>query len=215
MTSNIFRFCAVCGYMFPPIKWICPYCWKQLKKQYLPYLKTYRSQRTIPHLRLMDWKNDNFYLIKTFIESLKGESPKEVMNELARESFLRFIHTRVWEKFKNPIFIPAPPRQPFIKDHAGIFAESLSFYLGGNVCFTLKYNPKKPQQKTKNLLERSKREFISSKNFKNDSIVFVDDVLTTGYTALAAFKALGKPKNFLICTLAWKHPPDKINLSCF
>ena len=214
MISNIFRFCAVCSSMVPPIKWICPYCWKQLKKQYLPYSETYRSQKTIPHLRLMDWKSDNFYLIKTFIESLKGESPKKIVEELARESFLRFIYTRVWKQFRNPIFIPAPPRQPLLKDHAGIFAESLSSYLGGKVCFALKYKSEKPQQKTKNLLERSKREFTSSRSFKNDSIVFVDDVLTTGYTALAAFKALDKPKNFLICTLAWKHPPDKVDSLC-
>ena len=207
MFSDFFRFCAVCGFMFPPVHWLCPHCWKHLKKHYIPYGYAYRSEKTFPHLRLLDWEENNFFLIKRFLESLKGESPKEIMDELARECFARFSHTKVWNSFKTPTFVPPPTRSPLKKDHAGIFAEALAGYFGGEVKFILEYDPSNSPQKSKNRIERSKKKFVSKANLKNHSIIFVDDVLTTGFTAKAAYRALGQPENFLICTLAWKRPP--------
>ena len=40
--------------------------------------------------------------------------------------------------------------------------------------------------------------------FKKKKVIFVDDILTTGATARAAWQALKKPRCFVIFTLAWR-----------
>ena len=44
---------------------------------------------------------------------------------------------------------------------------------------------------------------------KRKALVFVDDVLTTGSTARAAFQALDKPENFFVFTLVWRRARSK------
>lgn len=204
------RFCAICGFMFPPVRWLCDHCWADLKNRYLPYSQTYRVQKKFAHLRLLDWKDDSPPL-RSFFLSLKGEAPKEVWNELAKESFARFSNTKAWSFFKNPIFVPAPARDPLKKDHARLFAEALASYFGGSVHLALNYGSDSSSQKSKTRLERSKKVFHSSENLENTNVIFVDDILTTGFTAQAAYNALGCPKKFLICTLAWRPPPATID----
>ncbi len=65
--------------------------------------------------------------------------------------------------------------------------------------------PSRIQQKNLTAQDRQTRVMGKLVDFSYDpkmKIVFVDDVVTTGSTAKAAYKALGRPKNFQVWSLA-------------
>lgn len=199
------RACAVCKMYFPPTNWLCSMCWKTLEREYLCSENSYRIEKNHPHFHLLSWHEDNHQLIKLFIDSLKQGGPDFIFKRVGLEMFSRFLHFRLWDKKTTPVFVPSPSRSKIKNDHAFRLAESLSFYFGGKVNSFLKREPNSLSQKRKS---KKARAFIQMKSERivsvNQPIVFVDDVLTTGSTARAAFQALNKPKKFFIFTLIWR-----------
>ncbi len=110
---------------------------------------------------------------------------------------------------KNPKIIPSPSRHSsHRKDHAFCLASALSSITGWELCHnTLSFHQMSQlSQKSQRRGERLKREFIlrneNQINPKNNSYIFIDDVVTTGGTAQAAFKALKFPKQFEVWCVA-------------
>ena len=208
------RSCAVCNVYFPPNSWLCNLCWKSIEREYLVSENTYRIEKTLPHCRLLDWHEDNHQIIKLFINSLKQGGPDFIFKRLGLEMFSRFLYFNLWDKKINPIFIPAPPRLNTNKDHAFEIAKALSFYFGGEVKELFIRKKSYSSQKTKSKRQRINIQIKSKKiDPFHQPIIFVDDVLTTGSTARAAFQALNKPKNFFIFTLVWRRLIQKENYS--
>ncbi len=59
-------------------------------------------------------------------------------------------------------------------------------------------------QKKKSKFERMNLEYRWNKqNLHNSFVIFIDDVVTTGSSAVAAWLAIGKPKNFLVLSLGY------------
>ena len=202
------RACAACRIWFPPTHWLCAPCWQALEGEYLSYETTARAEKRLPHFRLMDWHKGNHLLMSRLIDSLKQGGPGFIFKRLGLEMFSRFMPCDLWGRNISPVFIPAPPNSPLIKDHAFCLAQALQFYFGGSLKSLLRKAPHKNPQKRKS---RQQRAFIKIKAQEpapaERPIIFVDDILTTGATARASFHALGAPKNFFIFTLAWRKPP--------
>ena len=185
-----------------------------MESHYLYSKDVYRLETEHPHFRLFDWHEENENFARHFLNSLKRVKTPFVFNRLSLECFARFAHSSIWPKKSVPVFVPAPSSFPKKPNHAMEFAKALSFYFGGETQSLLKRTVLS-SQKGKNRFGRSQIQF----NLKNDAlnnltnwsqhktVVFTDDILTTGWTARKAFKALGKPQNFFICTLAWRRPP--------
>ena len=204
------RACAVCKTYFPPTHWLCSLCWKALEQEYHCSNKVYRTEKTFPHLRLLDWHEDNHNLIHCFANSLKQGAPNFIFKRIGLEMVSRFIHLNLWNKKTLPLFIPSPPSSNSNPDHAFLLAKALSFYFGGEVLSILKKDLSLGLQKTKSKRERAAIQMTKENTAPiTNPIVFVDDILTTGSTARAAFQALNKPKNFFIFTLIWRRFLDK------
>ena len=157
------------------------------------------------HLRLFDWHEKNEAVIKPFLNSLKQVTASFVFKRLALECFARFAHTSVWPTKYPPVFVPAPASHPQKPNHALELAKALAFYFGGEVQPVLNRTTLCAQKK-KNRFSRSQIQFDLTRKPEGQAVIFTDDILTSGWTAKKAFKALGSPKNFLICTLAWRRP---------
>ena len=204
------RACAVCQTYFPPTDWLCSLCWKAMEREYLCSENSYRTEKTLPHLRLIDWHEDNHQFMRFFINSLKQGGPDFIFKRLGLEMFSRFMYFDLLNKKTSFVFVPAPSRSREKGDHAFKLAEALHFYFGGELkdCLSRKNlydNQKSKPKRKRSLIELESKTLIS----QSKTFIFVDDVLTTGSTARAAFQALNKPKNFFIFTLVWRMPVEK------
>lgn len=210
-----FRNCCVCGISQPPIRWLCSYCWRQLRSYYLPAKDIIRTQEQFAHIRLFDWNSENDFFIRLFLNSLKKGAPDFIFDEIGRELLHRIIQIQPLEK--NTVLIPAPasPKNS-IKDHAFCFTASLArisnIPIKNSLLRLFFYEEIQQKQKTRlarqnlhfQIMEEAEKPVTKDIN-PSQHCIFVDDILTTGATATAAWKALGKPRHFKILTLAWRH----------
>ncbi len=201
-----FRNCCVCRFSAPPVPWLCRGCWQKLRSLYLSPRDMIREQGGLTHVRLFDWGEENDFLARHFLNSLKKGGSSFIFNTLAKEFLHRFL--QVLPLPDNTLFIPAPARSRPLRDHAFSLCQAFSQISQIPMQNPLMVLPAQQQgpQKQKNRRERKEIHFQLKEPLllKNRRIVFVDDILTTGATARSAHKALGKPQPFMIFTLSWR-----------
>ena len=203
-----FRSCCVCRWSVPPVPWLCSGCWKKLNSFYLHPRDMIREQGGLTHARLFDWGEENDFFARLFLNSLKKGGPAFIFEKLMQDFLHRFLQVRSLPA--NTVFIPAPSshrEQP--QDHAFSLCHAMSHVAGFAFQNPLLVAPS-PQtqiaQKQKSRKERKEIHFDVQKSFSvsNKTLIFVDDILTTGATARSAWKTLGKPPSFIIFTLSWR-----------
>jgi predicted amidophosphoribosyltransferase len=178
-----------------------------------------RPNFPFPHFYLWNWeKNVEPALL---VRSLKQGFPAFALEPWLADWVRRAQMER--DKLRPPtsIFVPAPPRRPGIKDHAFLMASLLATRTGIPLMPLLRREDPQTRQKFQNRLQRqelkmrSLLQFESRRTLRDMDVHFVDDVVTTGSTARAAYRALGRPPRFFVWSLIYRSrllPEDQIDI---
>tara|TARA_B110001454_G_scaffold219198_1_gene251593 strand:+ start:173159 stop:173668 length:510 start_codon:yes stop_codon:yes gene_type:complete len=157
-----------------------------------------REIKNVPCLSLFRWQRDRNRILNRLALALKGQWQQKAWNHYAE----RFLAE--WIKHDTPavssVFVPCPAIND-IKDHAFLFASSLSRVTGIPVLGALQRLDVK-EQKRMNRVERQTligNKFVLRQDIdeKFSHVYFVDDIITTGTTIQAAqthLKKLGHVK---------------------
>lgn len=209
-----FRGCLYCGSLFPKEDGLCPCCSAELWRWSEVDKVTCLNRHAFSVYSLFNWYPNKQEVLSRVLIALKGEQGRDLWRIYAQEFWRRHLGYELQsdKRILPWVIIPSPSRSK-VEDHASLFARGLAEETGATLlpCLARKNCGERLQQKSKNRGQRFRIEIDLIENFSRTSfrslrsskkVIFVDDVYTTGGTALAAWKTLGKPKNFTVWTLA-------------
>ena len=201
--------CAKCRSLRGPIRIFCEDCWV-LALEFRNTASELR-QKNYPFeiYSLYTWHDEFDSVVRPLIYALKDGLIKEPWTRLAQE----LVFQRSLLEFDLPDWIVIPPRKRQ-RDHAWNWAKAISDLLLVEIldCL-LPQEDSLATQKSLSILGRKERkmqlkdsDFLLSHQLERESlkgkrILFVDDTITSGATAQAAFLALGSPPCFEVWTL--------------
>lgn len=198
--------CLVCGQLQISDKGVCPACGEILFECRQNLYHT-EIESFVVH-SLYEWipgLSDGF---SKWILSLK-RAPSRKWIALAEE-FAALKLAEVQGRSMDVCLVPCPARSPS-RQHAQRWAEALCQIGCGPVRNLIEFDKGDLHRAhlDQKKLNRQERRLISMRRIENITIppsdwsyIFVDDVVTTGFTALSAWKALGRPQNFQVWCIA-------------
>jgi predicted amidophosphoribosyltransferase len=200
------RVCTNCGHpLTVRTSLLCKHCYQWALKDCATGSKNVMvGGQSLKLFSTFDWEPGSNNALSCLIRSLKGGNPQLAWNHYAA----RFLQLRMQYPLdcRSPLLIPSPAKH---FDHARQFCESLSRLSGIPQANCLQKSTEE-KQRTHSLHERSRRRLVSNENFthslvRNHHLIFVDDVVTSGFTALSALSALNaNPQNFEVWCLAYR-----------
>lgn len=174
---------------------ICSNCAGKLEELYLPMKQICTDQWGFPLLSLFDWQDDKLALPRLVMALKQGAHPS--LWDFLADIFVDQLGSfRV--QLNNPLFVPIPSRMSATKDHAYLWAQSLSQRLGGEVRLLLR-RADSTQQKRKSREERTHIQFERVGELGNSfrTVVMVDDLVASGATMRAAIATFPAEKEAL------------------
>lgn len=208
------RSCAICTTTLPPIDLVCDVCWAKLFRFRNRGPDLLQSSYPFPVYSLFTWTEETEALVKPFIYGFKKGRSVSAAKDLALEFMLE--RQDAGELARNRVLIP-PPSNSF--DHGDLWTKSLSERCHSPTWPVLRTsgsltapNGSEKRVKSQKLLSRTERgdrryeireQIAGFWPLENESgrLIFADDVITTGSTAMAAYMALGDPVDFEVWTL--------------
>ncbi len=179
--------CVGCGSLLPNQSGLCSKCLRQLDK----YKKTNASIEN--SISLYSWRPQESDLISSYVYYLKSIFSYSAWSIISKE-FLNSLKLEM--NSQNTLLIPIPSSTG--RNHSLYFAKHLSELTTIPYKQLLSYSKNSglsQSQKHKNRLERADQSFKIDEKFTDiiqsyGSIVFVDDIITTGATYTAAQQAV-------------------------
>ncbi len=197
-----FRTCAVCRSIWPPIDTVCERCAHQLFRSINRGPRLSQPGYPFPVYSLWTWTRENEHLIRPFLHAFKGGRGVRRGRELVQ--ILLFERGK---ESRKPHYLH-PPAGSRKRDHAWLLAHCFAEISGAEGIEALEdQTPRPGGQKHLSAVERAERRLSLSGDrheictTTNSSWIFVDDVITSGATAMAAYMALGDPARFEVWTL--------------
>lgn len=198
------RACAHCGALWGKTDLFCEGCWRLCEDFFSEKLEFPEYPFTAK--TLFRWEKDELRSLKSqLLLSLKGGGLEPAVARLAW-----YFAQRDTEAEAAPrIFVPAPAKTAGAKDHAFRWAHALADRYGGAVHPVLS-RQNEGEQKGKTLAERRQSQMGLLGGFDpgGREVVFVDDLIASGNTVIAAFAALNRPKKFSAWAIA--HRPKQV-----
>jgi predicted amidophosphoribosyltransferase len=181
---------------------LCAKCWSVANED---TSRRAAQRENLSIYTLWDWvphKND---ALSHFLIAVKGGGLDRTWPLLAD----KLLHQRHLLGAKMPsdvLFIPAPPTQKKKKDHAYQLAKYLAQQTRSELLACLQKRTSLHQRRLSKTARAAVRiqkdEKISIPDLSQRNIIFVDDVVTTGGTALASLLALEPVKSMEVWALA-------------
>lgn len=204
LVKNV-RSCTNCGSFNCKQFCLCQPCWSFLKNRESDLVFSHLDRRAKARLEiksLFEWEPDENRPLSLLLQTLKGGPFPSDFDVIAQEFHRRF---HLSNKCTKPlVLVPAPPRGNQ-RDHAQCWAEALQRTFGGAIVNGLRrIGPQEQKELSRNDRYRLRLEGIEKFTGFDQQVVFVDDVVTTGATVFAAYKALGLPPYFQAWTIAYR-----------
>lgn len=197
MLSNLLKVglqnCIQCGSFAVREALICRNCEKAVFDTAFDPIEFRSEVRGVSTVSLFQWRRDQNRILNRLALSLKGSRQKKAWDYFGERLLERWL--KVERVAKSAVFVPCPSHngEP---DHAFWLAYSLSKRTGLPLRSCLERTDAK-EQKRLSLSERQ-RQSVSKFRLKSDMsekfsyVYFVDDIITTGSTVLAAQNVLKK-----------------------
>lgn len=198
------RSCPNCSLTVFPVYGFCTQCLKRVYLRTSP--QNLVSEKGFSVRSLYTWVPGQSDELSFFFKVLKEPHSEKVFPDLA-QIFLRAFASDLPEG--QYLIVPAPPREEGVCDHAHFWARSLAEGTQGHCApllqrrslFAQKSQTRSMRKNVRLSLHRPAWESLN-RCFRFDRVIFVDDVYTTGSTAMAAYKALDFPDKFEVWTIA-------------
>jgi predicted amidophosphoribosyltransferase len=202
--------CLHCGFLWRTDSYLCLTCNNTIEV-YQSYDLHRNTEGPYPIYSLYKWVPGKSDILSNLILSLKGDKACLQWRHFASKFSLRRV---VQLERSLPIYIVPAPSSTRKKDHAYLWGKALGEVISAQVIPCLRKIKPRSQRgankatRQKILIELDENYSQIMEDMKDCRIVFVDDILTTGSTAHAAYEALGCPVNFEVWVLGYR------SLSC-
>jgi predicted amidophosphoribosyltransferase len=199
LLHNLMRSCAHCGSWSANNSFLCQICLRALNSH------SFQPQKSIVNgLKVQscyDWYPDENRILSIVIKNLKGNQHQQYYQfyALYMSLYLKIDLSEPW------VVVPCPEKSHQRK-HAFHLAAALSRLTNLPLKDCLSYSESEDTEGRISQKDRSRNERKTIKMTTHQSslshVIFIDDVITTGSTARAAYLALNSPKEFFVSTLA-------------